>query len=138
MARCEQGYLCEVCGEEVEDIRDSDLYLRYLLGEVDPETLHESPERHLRCNPTLAQFIDDSGFAPVEVEGVFSKRELDEGFVKEETARVSAAYRRLGEIYGTSRSTEITDYLSEEVRAVWQDRASRAGASETMTPDTEV
>src|SRR5689334_22790824 len=49
MVRCEQGYLCEVCGADVEDITASDLYLRYVLGEVDPETLHQSPERHLRC-----------------------------------------------------------------------------------------
>ena len=57
MARCEQGYLCEVCGQDVAEMTDSDLYLRYVLGEVDPETLHVQPERHLLCNPTLAQFI---------------------------------------------------------------------------------
>ena len=54
MAQCERGYLCEVCGQDVEDVTTSDLYLRYVLGEVDPETLHVQPERHLRCNPTLA------------------------------------------------------------------------------------
>ena len=32
MARCEQGYLCDVCGEEVEDITQSDLYLAYVLA----------------------------------------------------------------------------------------------------------
>ena len=73
MALCDQGYLCDVCGEEVETIDESDLYLRYVLGEVDPETLHSSPERHLRCNPTLAQFIVASGFEPVTVEGYFAK-----------------------------------------------------------------
>ena len=51
MAKCDEGYPCEVCGEDVEDITDSDLYLRYVIGLVDPETLHTSPERHLRCNP---------------------------------------------------------------------------------------
>ena len=70
MAVCEQGYLCEVCGPDVADITESDLYLRYVLGEVDPETLHVAPERHLRCNPTLAQFIVAEGFAPVVVEGL--------------------------------------------------------------------
>ena len=35
MARCDQGYLCEVCGEEVEDISNSDLYLRFIIGEID-------------------------------------------------------------------------------------------------------
>ena len=65
MAVCEQGYLCEVCGQDVGEITESDLYLRYVLGEVDPETLHKSPERHILCNPTLAQFIVAEGFAPV-------------------------------------------------------------------------
>ena len=37
MARCEQGYLCDVCGQDVGEITESDLYLRYLLGEVPPE-----------------------------------------------------------------------------------------------------
>jgi hypothetical protein len=57
MARCEQGYLCEVCGKDVAEITDSDLYLRYILGEVPPEELHLRRERHLRCNPELAQYI---------------------------------------------------------------------------------
>ena len=42
MARCERGYLCEVCGGEVEELTESDLYLRYVLGEVDPELLHQA------------------------------------------------------------------------------------------------
>ena len=40
MAKCEEGYLCDVCGGDVAEITDSDLYLRYVIGEVDPETLH--------------------------------------------------------------------------------------------------
>lgn len=119
MARCEQGYLCSVCGEEVEDLRDSDLYLRYLLGEVDPETLHVAPERHLRCNPTLAQFIVADGFDPVTVAGPFGKAGLDPAFVAAEEARVTAAYRRLAELYVGSRSSPLTDYLPPEVRSRW-------------------
>ena len=65
MAKCEQGYLCEVCGAEVEGITESDLYLRYVLGEVDPGWLPVSPERHLRCNPALAQYIVDASFEKV-------------------------------------------------------------------------
>jgi hypothetical protein len=129
MARCEQGYLCEVCGLEVEDITDSDLYLRYVLGEVDPETLHQSPERHLRCNPSLSQFIGDPEFEPVEVVGPFSKVELDPEYVAEETARVSAAYRRLREIYRSSRNTPITEYLDPEIQARW---ARRSGGPSFM------
>ena len=53
MAKCEEGYLCDVCGGDVEEIVDSDLYLRYVIGVVDAETLHTTRERHIRCNPTL-------------------------------------------------------------------------------------
>jgi hypothetical protein len=113
MARCDQGYLCSVCGDEVEDLVDSDLYLRYTLGEVDPELLHKLPERHIRCNPTLAQFIVAEGFAPVEAEGAFSKRMLDGEFVAAEEARVTRGYLRLHEL--TARSVPIHEYpLSTE------------------------
>jgi len=83
MARCDQGYMCEVCGDEVEDITGSDLYLRYVIGEIEARQLMTAPERHLRCNPVLAQFIVDPGFEPVVVEGPFDKRLLD----AEEVAR---------------------------------------------------
>ena len=66
MAKCEEGYLCDVCGGDVGEITDSDLYLRYVIGEVDPETLHTLRERHIRCNPVLAQFIVDDGFDAAE------------------------------------------------------------------------
>ncbi len=118
MARCDQGYLCEVCGEEVEGVAESDLYLRYVLGEVDPETLHVWPERHLRCNPTLAQFIVLEGFEPVEAEGYFAKKELDPEFVLAEEARVTQAYRRLIELPGSG--LPLTEYPPPEVRARWQ------------------
>jgi hypothetical protein len=98
MARCEQGYLCEVCGEEVADITDSDLYLRYILREVDARALLATPERHLRCNPTVAQFIVDERFEPVTVEGPFSKSELDPDEVRRRETRVTRAWRRLQEV----------------------------------------
>lgn len=108
MARCDQGYLCVVCGEEVEALIDSDLYLRYTLGEVDPELLHKLPERHIRCNPALAQFIVTDGFPTVEIDGMFSKSTLDAEFVAAEQARVTSAYLRLHEL--TARSTPIHEY----------------------------
>jgi hypothetical protein len=43
VAKCDEGYRCEVCGRDVEAITDSDLYLRFVLGEVPLETLHLSP-----------------------------------------------------------------------------------------------
>ena len=118
MAVCEQGYLCEVCGEDVEDITESDLYLRYVLGEVDPETLHVSPERHIRCNPTLAQFIVAEGFAPVVVAGPFAKAGLDPEFVAEEEARVTRGYLRLLEIF--EQELALTEYPLPEVRSRWE------------------
>jgi hypothetical protein len=63
MAKCEEGYLCSVCGGDVEEITDSDLYLRFVIGLLDPETLHTTRERHIRCNPVLAQFIVGLGDA---------------------------------------------------------------------------
>lgn len=119
MAICEQGYLCEVCGGDVADITDSDLYLRYVLGEVDPETLHRLPERHIRCNPTLSQFIVVDGFEPVTAEGLFAKSHLDPAFVTAEEARVSQGYRRLLEL--PVLGLPITEYPLPEVRARWQE-----------------
>ena len=43
MAKCEEGYLCDVCGGDVAEITDSDLYLRYVIGMLDPEMLHTTP-----------------------------------------------------------------------------------------------
>lgn len=120
MAICEQGYLCEVCGRDVEDITDSDLYLRYVLGEVDPERLHLSPERHLACNPTLSQFIVDEGFTTIVVEGPFAKSALDPAFVAEEEARVTRGYLRLREL--RTIEVPITEYPLPEVRARWSER----------------
>ena len=97
MARCERGYLCEVCGEEVEDITGSDLYLRFVMGEVDGRALMSTPERHLRCNPTVAQFIVDPNFEPVVVDGVFAKSELDPADVTAREELVTRAWRRLQE-----------------------------------------
>ena len=118
MAQCEQGYLCEVCGNDVEDLTDSDLYLRYVLGEVDPETLHVQPERHLRCNPTMAQFIVAEDFEPVVVEGFFGKANLDPEFVFDEETRVTAGYRRLKEVFFTE-GLPITEYPLPGVMERW-------------------
>lgn len=89
MVQCELGYLCEVCGKDVEELTESDLYLRYVLGEVDPEVLHLSPERHIRCNPILGQFIIAEGFEAIRIDGFFAKAELDPEFVVQEEARVT-------------------------------------------------
>ena len=115
MAKCDRGYLCEVCGEEVEEITDSDLYLRYVIGEIDTGELSAAPERHLRCNPTMAQFIDDPGFEPVVVDGPFDKRTLDVDDVSRRERLVTRGWRRLREVGGLG--LPISDYPLDEVRA---------------------
>jgi hypothetical protein len=95
MAKCDEGYRCEVCGRDVEAIAQSDLYLRYVLGEVPLERLHRLPERHIRCNAALAQYIVDEAFAVVVCDGPFAKGELDPQFVRAEEERVTRAWRRL-------------------------------------------
>lgn len=124
MAVCDQGYLCEVCGEEVEGLPDSDLYLRYVLGEVDPETLHISPERHIRCNPTLAQFIVAEGFTPVVVAGPFAKAWLDPEFVGVEESRVTRGFLRLLEL--PELGLTLTEYPLPEAIAKWRGTPSEA------------
>lgn len=98
MARCDEGYRCEVCGRDVEALVESDLYLRYVLGEVPLETLHRLPERHIGCNPALAQYIVDVDFPPVEFGGAFDKRIFDLGYRTDEERRVTRAWRRLHDI----------------------------------------
>ncbi len=95
MAKCDEGYRCEVCGRDVEAVVESDLYLRYVLGEVPLEQLHRLPERHVRCNPALSQYVVAAGFDPVPCDGPFDKRHLDPAFVAAEEGRVTRGWKRL-------------------------------------------
>ena len=118
MAKCDEGYRCEVCGDDVEEITESDLYLRYVIGMLDPETLHTSAERHIRCNPSLAQFIDDPEFEPLQAPPPFSKESLDPQFVVARQRLVTRGWRRLKEV--AHLEIAITDYPLPEVRAEMQ------------------
>lgn len=117
MAGCDQGYLCEICGEEVSDIRDSDLYLRFVTGQISSQQLLGSPERHLRCNPTAAQFIVADEFEQVIANGAFSKTELDISYVREQEALMTRGWRRLQEIYEISGTLPVSDYPLPEFRS---------------------
>jgi hypothetical protein len=117
VARCEQGYLCDVCGQDVAEITDSDLYLRYVLGEVPPEQLTRTPERHIRCNPVTAQFIVDPRFEAVHCTGAFAREHLDPAFVAAEEVRITRAWKRLQEL--PTLRLSIEDYPLPEVRAGW-------------------
>ncbi|MEX1225092.1 MAG: hypothetical protein WEA31_11155 [Pirellulales bacterium] len=114
MAKCDEGYICEVCGEDVAEMVESDLYLRYVIGQLDPEVLHTSRERHIRCNPTLAQFIVDESFEPVVVEGAFDKRQLDVEFVRQQEELVTRGWRRLHTV--CQEESAIINYPLPEVR----------------------
>ncbi len=116
MAKCEQGYLCEVCGQDVADITDSDLYLRYVIGEIDSRQLMSAPERHVRCNPVQAQFIVDPAFSPpVTVEGPFDKRLFDAGDIARREELVTRGWQRLQEVRQLGLS--ISEYPLDEVRS---------------------
>ncbi len=115
MAKCDEGYRCEVCGQDVSEITESDLYLRYVIGQVGVEVLYAHPERHIRCNPTLAQFIVDDDFEPIEVEGAFGKRNLDSEHVQSQQTLVTRGWQRLVEIAKTE--VAMIDYPLPEVLA---------------------
>ncbi len=121
MAKCDEGYLCESCGQDVAGLTESDLYLRYVIGLLDPEVLHTTKERHIRCNPTLAQYIVADDFEPLFVEGSFDKRTLDATFVRDQESLVTRGYYRLKEL--ASLGLPIIDYPLPEVFAQLKTRS---------------
>jgi hypothetical protein len=97
-----------VCGFPVEHVGDSDLYLAFVLREVSLEQLPHRAERHIRCNPTVAQFIVNGAFEAVHVEGVFDKRLMDEESVRDRETRVTQGWLRLKDV--GERQLPITEY----------------------------
>jgi hypothetical protein len=118
MVACEQGYLCDVCGKDVEAIIDSDLYLRYIMGEVPPLALPNMRERHIRCNLATAQYIVDAAFEPLKCEGVFDKAAMVPEYVAQQEELVTRAWRRLQEV--PRLGVPLTEYPLEEVRERWK------------------
>ena len=110
MAKCDEGYRCDVCGNDVTRLIDSDLYLRYVIGELDPEVLHTHSERHIRCNPVLAQVIEHKAFDAVSLEGDLSREALDPEFVRSRVQLVSRGYKRLLEIAASEGERDVTAY----------------------------
>jgi hypothetical protein len=118
MAACDTGYICDVCGMDVEAIIVSDLYLRYIMGEVSPLELPRRRERHIRCNPATAQYIIDPAFEPAVCDGMFAKSHLDAEFVRAQEALVTRAWRRLQEI--PTLGLTIPEYPLPEVLDKWR------------------
>ena len=117
MARCDQGYLCDVCDEEVEHIWQSDLYLRFVTGQISSQDLLSSPERHLLCNPVVAQFIVNDEFPEIHVEGAFSKTELDPEQVRQQEDLMSRGWLRLMELQKIAKTLPVHMYPLPEVIA---------------------
>lgn len=111
--QCEQGYLCDVCGEDVEDITESALYLQYVIGEIPARELMSHRERHIRCHPYLAQFIIDAGFPPVTMDGPFAKSLLDPPEAARMEDLLTRGWRRLQEV--RSLGIPISDYPLEKM-----------------------
>jgi len=110
MAKCDQGYLCVVCGEEVKRLDQSELYLKFVLGMVDADRLNQLPERHLSCNPAIGQFILDKKFEGVLAEGLASTRELDPEFCRQQEEWFTKGYRRLEFLQKNRRGLTIDQY----------------------------
>ena len=127
MAKCDEGYLCSICGGDVEYVTDSELYLRYVIGLLDPELLHATPEKHIRCNPELAQFIVADDFEPVVVDGPFGKQNLDPDFVVERERLVSRGWHRLKEIRAMGEAA-ILEFPLPEVIELWNSKQSGRGS----------
>ena len=113
MARCDEGYLCEVCGSPVDEIHESDLYLSFVIGELPASALTIEPERHVRCNPVQAQFIVDERFEPMTVEGPFAKRQLDSQDVIRREDLVTRGWQWLQDV--AVEGLAIDDYRLEDV-----------------------
>ena len=79
--KCDEGYVCEVCGGDVEQIVDSDLYLRYVLCEVPVDRLHLQ-RNATSCNPSL-QFIVIGSFEGVTATALF-QNEPRRGVLRDE------------------------------------------------------
>ena len=133
MAKCDEGYLCRVCGQDVSRITESDLYLRYVIGLVDPELLHAEPERHIRCNPALAQFICDDQFADLEVPEEFAKSMLDDEYVAQREALVTRGWRRLHELAAASELS-ILEFPLPEIIERNRQRASGTNERSSSNP----
>lgn len=111
--RCEQGYLCDVCGSDVAEITESSLYLRYIIGEIPVRELMSHPERHLRCDPYLTQFIVDPAFPAVTMTGPFAKEHLDREEARRLEDLTTRGWQRLQSV--RDLGIPISDYPLEKM-----------------------
>ena len=111
MARCDQGYLCQICGEEVKRLDQSLLYLRYVIGWITAEQLTQQPEAHLGCTPSVAQFIVAEDFVTPDLGAEpAAKCFLDPEFRQAREALLTAGYVRLSYLQKHRRQMPIAEY----------------------------
>ena len=85
---------------------------------IDPELLHATPDKHIRCNPALAQFIVAEDFDPVVVEDEFSKSNLDKVYVQKREKLVTRGWVRLGELKQMQDASILEFPLPEVIEAM--------------------
>lgn len=135
MARCDQGYLCQICGEEVKRLDQSLLYLRYVIGWITAEQLTQQPEAHLGCTPSVAQFIVAKEFATPDLgEEPAAKRYLDPDFRQAREALLTAGYQRLRYLQKHRRQMPIAQYPLSAVTPVPAPRAPTTWAPAQPVP----
>ena len=116
MSDCDEGYNCDRCGEYVENIRESELYLRFVLGAVPLEELPREPERHIRCAPEFAQFIVDPDFAAIECEDdELAKSGLPQEVRLRQERIFTLAWRRLQELAEAGEPVDRYPLSPEEI-----------------------
>lgn len=98
MAKCDEGYMCSVCGKEVPIITESTLYLRYIIGDLGSDVLMSAPEQHIICDASIAQYIVDENFEPIVCDGPADKREFPADHVSEREELVTRGWLRLLEV----------------------------------------
>ena len=119
MANCDEGYNCDRCGEYVETVQVSELYLRYVLGAVPVDELPREPERHIRCAPEFAQFIIDDEFEPVACDdAALDKRRLPDELRERQEKLFTAAWRRLQGLRDSGLAVDQYPLSVEELRAL--------------------
>ena len=129
MAQCDTGYFCQVCGEYVENIFTSELYLRFVMGRVPFKELFSSPDAHIWCNANLDQYITDPEYRPpTRRKPRTDKSSLEPAVVAQREDLTSRAWSRLQEVAGLGLPVE--DYPLPEVRNLspdLNDPPARAG-----------
>ena len=109
MANCDEGYNCDRCGKYVENVKESELYLRYVIGAVPEEELPREPERHIRCGTEFAQYIIDPEFPPVSCDDdAVDKRKQPEDVRARNEALFTNAWRRLQEV--AANAVPVSEY----------------------------